>query len=340
MLKCADSKPAAVEHLSAIAKSGCYKLTKGLRTRTAKSIGDMWSRLGREPTEGEVFDYGVTNFDGFQRYLYSDLHYGLITELLLCCMQKNEVCREICCNMFWCIIISEWINRNTMYDLERVVISSFYEIFFHRQRYSPDSPEINNFASIMKGHMTCAPEHPAHQPVLQFINTMFEFLSTAAEMKTIPEGEEFEDDRTFYKINVSGYLMNVDKPELLQSFISSMYDRYLDKKNYTQAALSLELLANTYSWNPTTFLPPCEAPRFPSQSEFKRKEALFRLIAANYCKGNKVDQAVETYQELLDAYNKFNFDLKGLSYCHTELAKSFTLLETSGRFAIRTYYFN
>ncbi|GMG49476.1 unnamed protein product [Ambrosiozyma monospora] len=160
---------------------------------------------------------------------------------------------------------------------------------------------------------------------------MFEFLSTAAEMKTIPEGEEFDDDRTFYKINVSGYLMNVDKPELLQSFISNMYDRYLDKKNFTQAALSLELLANTYSWNPTTFLPPCEAPRFPSQSEFKRKEALFRLIAANYCKGNKVDQAVETYQELLDAYNKFNFDLKGLSYCHTELAKSFTLLETSGR---------
>ncbi|GME77003.1 unnamed protein product [Ambrosiozyma monospora] len=71
MLKCADSKPAAVEHLSAIAKSGCYKLTKGLRTRTAKSIGDMWSRLGREPTEGEVFDYGVTNFDGFQRYFLS-----------------------------------------------------------------------------------------------------------------------------------------------------------------------------------------------------------------------------------------------------------------------------
>ncbi|GME81265.1 unnamed protein product [Ambrosiozyma monospora] len=68
MLKCADSKPAAIEHLSAIAKSGCYKLTKGLRTRTAHSISSMWTQLGREPTEREVFDYGVTNFDGFQRY--------------------------------------------------------------------------------------------------------------------------------------------------------------------------------------------------------------------------------------------------------------------------------
>ncbi|GME87898.1 unnamed protein product [Ambrosiozyma monospora] len=245
-------------------------------------------------------------------------------------MQRNATCLELGSRMFWSLIVTEWVTHGSLYQFERVTISALYEIFLHRLRYSPEIMEINNFIATIKSYIKMDFEDEAYQPVMQFVNTMFEFLTAAAELKNIPEGAEFDDDRAFYKLNVSSYLLNVDKPELLQSFINSMYESYLDKKNYTQAALSLELLANTYSWNPTTFLPPCQAPKFPSQSEFKRKEALYRLIASNFNKGNKTEQAVEIFQELLEAYNKFSFDLKGLSYCHTELAKCFIELETAG----------
>ncbi|GMF00908.1 unnamed protein product [Ambrosiozyma monospora] len=36
MFKCTNAKPAAVEHLSNMAKLGCYSLTLGLRTRSVK----------------------------------------------------------------------------------------------------------------------------------------------------------------------------------------------------------------------------------------------------------------------------------------------------------------
>ncbi|GME97865.1 unnamed protein product [Ambrosiozyma monospora] len=166
---------------------------------------------------------------------------------------------------------------------------------------------------------------------MQFVDTLFEFLTTATELKSIPNGEEFDDDRTFHKIKVSSYLMNVDKPELLQSFINSMYEGNLAKNNPVQAALSLELLANTYDWDTSAYLPACAAPKFPAQSEFKRKEALYRLMASNFVKGGKVEQAVDCYSELLDAYKKYNFDLSGLSFCHGELCKSYAALETVGR---------
>ncbi|GME81986.1 unnamed protein product [Ambrosiozyma monospora] len=331
VLKCINSKPASIEHLGGLTLKGCYNLTKGLRTKAVTSIHGIWNVLGVNSTAEEKMRFGLDQFGGLQRNLYSDDNYVIVLQVLLCAMQQNVTCCEMGSKTFWSIIVCEWCKLQSLYELERVTISSLYEIFLHRLRYSPGIGEINNFISHLKSCITLDVEDEAYQPIMQFINTMFEFLSTAAELKCIPEGSEFEDDRAFYKIKISSYLLNVDKPELLQSFINSMYEGYLDKKNYTQAALSLELLANTYSWNPTSFLPACEAPAFPSQSEFKRKEALYRLIATNFNKGNKTEQAVEVFLELLNAYNQHNFNLTGLSYCHTQLAKAFIELETAGK---------
>ncbi|GMF03880.1 unnamed protein product [Ambrosiozyma monospora] len=54
-------------------------------------------------------------------------------------------------------------------------------------------------------------------------------------------------------------------------------------------------------------------------------------MATNFIKGGKVEQAVDCYEELLEAYKNYNFDLTGLSYCYTELGKAFNALESVGR---------
>ncbi|GME90608.1 unnamed protein product [Ambrosiozyma monospora] len=133
------------------------------------------------------------------------------------------------------------------------------------------------------------------------------------------------------KIEVLSYLLNIDKPELLQSFINSMYLTSLKKREYVQAALTLDVLAQIHRWDTTVFLPPCKSPAFPTQTEFKRKEILYRLIARNFIKGGKVEEAVKRYKELLDAYNCYNFDLAGIADCHSQLARAYELLEDVGR---------
>ncbi|GME78238.1 unnamed protein product [Ambrosiozyma monospora] len=54
-------------------------------------------------------------------------------------------------------------------------------------------------------------------------------------------------------------------------------------------------------------------------------------MARKFVKGNRLEQAVECYDELLAAYQEHNFDLSGLSFCHGELCKVFKSLETVGR---------
>ncbi|GME78922.1 unnamed protein product [Ambrosiozyma monospora] len=150
------------------------------------------------------------------------------------------------------------------------------------------------------------------------------------KIRAIPISAEFDYARTFLQIKISGFFMKVDKPELFQSLINSMYESSLAKKEFVQAALSLGLLAKTYDWDDSYYLPACEAPKFPAQSEFKRKESLFKMMASNFVKGGKVDQAIDIYNELLSAYKKYNFDLNGLSFCHGELCKAYRHLENTG----------
>ncbi|GME78430.1 unnamed protein product [Ambrosiozyma monospora] len=331
MLKAACSKAASIEHLSIIPRKGCFSITGHLRTRCISSLYSTWNDLGRPANEEEITRFGLERFSGFQRLLYSNEDYIMMSELLLVCMQRNEKCHEFGTKMFWSIIVSELVETQSLFNLESQVMGSLYDIFLHRRRYSPDIDEIKSFITSLKSNVVLDVEDEAYTTVTQFVNNLSEFLTTAAELKSIPEGDEFDDDRTFHKINISGYLMNAHKPELLESFINSMYVSHLDKKNYTQAALSLQLLADTYTWDVTSYLGACKAPPFPAQSEFKRKESLYRLMASNFTKGGKVEQAVECYKELLDAYDNYNFDLAGLSYCYGELSKAFAELQTVGR---------
>ncbi|GME75642.1 unnamed protein product [Ambrosiozyma monospora] len=234
--------------------------------------------------------------------------------------------------MFWEILVAEWLEKQTLYDLLKEIVSACYDVFFSSTTYMPGATEVQNFASVVLNiHNILDVEDESYHPFLEVSDTMFEFAKTAVEMMHIPHGEEFDDARTYYKINISGYLMKVDKPELLQSLVNEMYESNLKKNNFVQAALSLDLLADTYQWDTSYFLPKCKAPEFPAQSEFKRKEALYKLIAANYVKGGKIEQAIDTYNDLLEAYKKYNFDLSGLGFCHGQLCKSYNAMESTGR---------
>ena len=69
-----------------------------------------------------------------------------------------------------------------------------------------------------------------------------------------------------------------------------MYEKYLSQNDYVQAALSLELLASTYSWDHHIIVPASFRPKFPEQSSFERKEILLKMIANNFVKGNSLEK--------------------------------------------------
>ncbi|GMG21858.1 unnamed protein product [Ambrosiozyma monospora] len=331
-MHCITCKPSSVEHLSTIVKQACFNITGDIRTRTAISMKHMWSKLGSEASENEKMRFGIQNFGGFQKLVYSKDSETFVCGLLLVCLQRNESCLETGVSMFWSIIVSEFCDQQDLFDLQRVVISALYKTFLNETSYIPKRQEINRFVEALKVKCDSLQSSGGFcGPVEEFLHVTFKFLEIGSKFTSIPASPEFNDDRVLHKIEILSYLLNIDKPELLHTFINSMYLSCLKKREYVQAALTLDVLARVHRWDTTVFLPPFKSHAFPAQTEFQRKEMLYRLIASNFIKGGKVEEAIKRYKELLDAYTCYKFDIGGMADCHSELSRAYELLEDVGR---------
>ncbi|GME79235.1 unnamed protein product [Ambrosiozyma monospora] len=292
-LRCATSKVASIEHLCILTKRACYNITGDIRTRVAEAVERTWLRFARKSTAEEKQRFGIAEFDGYQCKLITDDNVDFLAELLLFCLQRNPKCLQVGIELCYNIICANWIHVQDFYELEREGISALYNVFLNPNRYTPEPADVKNVLMAIQKRSAIDVEDEAYHPAMRFINLLGDFMREAIQLKAIPTGPEFDDFRTFIKLRISSYLMNVDKPELLQTLINNMFDLYLSKNDYVQAALSLQLLADTYNWDPVAYLPACEAPKFPAQSEFKRKEALYTLMARKFVKGNRLEQAVD-----------------------------------------------
>ncbi|GEQ69530.1 hypothetical protein JCM33374_g3202 [Metschnikowia sp. JCM 33374] len=335
LFKLGTLPPVSVEHLSTIPRKACHQITGTMRDRIAGIINETWDALAWESTEEDLARFNLTKFGGFQvEFIGSD--YAILQELMLFALQRNNACQTVAVKMIWSILVSEYILSDSIVDVERECLIGLHDIY-NRTAYKPGSNEQSTFIERLRTTIRLGADDEALGLTLRFISNISGFLEVLNDLNQVPVGPEFEDDRTFHKLNINAYLKNANKPELLHSFISQMYEENLRKSDYIQAALCLELLASTYTWDHHVILPASYRPKFPEQTSFERKEALIKMIAQNYIKGNNLERATDTYNELLEAYNEYTYDLKSFAYVHQKLAKLYLDLESSDKLS-PSYY--
>lgn len=332
MLGIAITKPSSIEHLEITPKMASYFLLGDIRSKVAPVVNVSWEKLGSPSSLEDKARFQLEKFNGLQTsaLLLGDntfLHY-----LFLFSLQRSKPCLTTGGKILWSIMAAGVAKDESLFELERDSVSALYDVFERKNSYTAELMEINSFIHMLqKISERMDPEDTDISLVSKFVTTLSNYLSSLSDLKRIPNGDEFDDDRTFHSLNISSFLLNVDKPELFQSFVNEMFEKNLSKGNFVQAALSLELLANTYDWDINTYLPACRAPHLPSQTSFKRKIDLFKIVAHNFIKGQKLEQAVDIYTEMLNAYMSSNFDLAGISTCHSELGSLYESLQTVDR---------
>lgn len=339
----ATARPVALEHLAEIPRKGCLKLTGDLRGPAAAFFEHLWDAIGLPAGDQDKQRFHVRRFGGMQSSLIeqqpADTAVDFLTFLFALCMQHNAKCKQVGVDAVWSIVASEIVaaensaalqptsdqqGDDLLFVLEQRSVTALYDLFESRPcGYVPRTADIRDFADGLREMLLerLDREDVARASVDRYVTTIGAYLDSFVGLGSIPDDPEFDDDRTFYKIRISGFLMDVDRPELFQSFVSQMYASNLDKGNHAQAALSLQLLADTYDWSIDAYIDASTRPNLPRQTVFKRKAELYVLIAKEFARAGKHVQAIEVYESLLDAYEKYNFDLDGLSACHGQLSR-------------------
>lgn len=329
VLKLATLPPVSIEHLSEVPRKACYQITHSMRDRIANLVNEVWDALAWDAVEEDIIRFNLNKFGGYQVEFISN-DYSILQDLMLFALQKNQDCATVAVKILWSIMVSEYILSDSIIDIEKECLVGLHEIYY-RNAYKPSESEQERLIERFKVTIRLDREDEAYGVICNFIDTLQGFLLVLNDLNSVPVGPEFDDDRTFHKLNINAYLKNANKPELFHSFINQMYEEHLGKEDYIQAALSLELLASTYTWDHNIILPPSFRPKFPEQSSFERKEALYKMIATNYIKGNSLERATDTYNELLDSYSEHTYDLKSFAYVHNKLAKLYLDLESSDK---------
>lgn len=329
LLRLGTLAPVSLEHLSVVPKKACHLITADMRDRIAFLVNEAWDALAWDATQDDIIRFNLNKFGGYQVEFINN-EYGILQDLMLFALQKNEACQSVSVKILWSIMVSEFILSDSIVDVEKECLVGLHDIYT-RTAYKPDISEQRTFIERIKVTIRLDREDEAFGVIYTFIETLEGFLDVLNDLNSVPVGPEFDDDRTFHMLNINAYLKNANKPELFHSFINKMYEDYISKNDYIQAALSLELLASTYTWDHHVVLPQTLRPKFPEQTSFERKESLYKTIAANYIKGNSMERATDTYNELLDAYNQHTYDLKSFAYVHNKLAKLYLDLESSDK---------
>lgn len=322
--------------LSDIPRKAVYKISGDLRETAAGIVEECWDALGEDTTGTDTWKrFGVTRAGGYQSML-SKYSNSLVREFLVFAFHRHTEARRVGTKILWVTGINVWNHYGTLQPAINLCTPEFFNAY-QAGKFVPSIHELESFSEGVLLTVHVKKTDPAFSALVHFVKALQEFLHVIAESEEIPSGEEFDDDRTARQITIFGYLMEANRPESFHKLVNNLFIYNIKKKDYVQAALSLELLAGTYKWNPNDHLAPTSQPPLPAQSSFERKEYLYKEAARNFAKGLKLEKALSTYKDLAKAYDEINYDLNGLAFVHGQISNLYTDLQSVDRL-VPTYF--
>lgn len=170
---------------------------------------------------------------------------------------------------------------------------------------------------------------------VQFIHSISKLLELLLDYRSVIDGEENRDKRMSCTVNLLRfYKEDVNRSEMYIRYIYKLCDLHIPAENYTEAAFTLKLHADSLSWTrnllPPASAPPASAPAdhnshhnngqsaglaVPAvgETECQLKERLYLSIIEYFDKGKCWEEGIPLIKELANFYEKSSFDYAKLS---------------------------
>lgn len=331
----ANHKVSFLIKLGIIPRKAVYRISGNLKRQAAELLNDGWDALAAGYDMTSATKFGIGDVGPNQMALLKD-NFSLIQEMLIFAFHRHIDAVKIGCKIIWCTAINFWMAFGDLQPFLDICIPELYNAYQSGRLYVTDV-ELERFKLCWLYTAHIPADDPSYLPIVTSMEEIFGFLHLISDAYKISDQEEFDNDRTAVHMEMFGYLLDANRPELFHKMVYDLFIHFIRRKDHVQAALCLELLANTYNWNPNDCLSCIPYPPLPEQSSFERKEYLYKESARNFAKGLKLEKALSIYKDLIAAYDQINYDLNGLAFVHGEISNLYTNLQTIDRL-VPTYF--
>ncbi|KAF8586680.1 hypothetical protein K439DRAFT_1340268 [Ramaria rubella] len=306
LLKLLSSDQLVIEDFSPQKRRAVWRLSGDIRGEGAAILLRLWEALGW-PESVSANAGALTRYGGYQVSLNT-----LVGHVVNLCLSKHDLLRAHSTQILYSMIVSEYHLAGQFDDIENEVVTKLDSLFMSDSKGDDISRAF--FIGQLRHLFDNSPVDEAlRHRVATFLESVDLFLELLLNVRALPEGEEFQDDRVIATLRLMNFIRRIGRDEIYIKYVHQLVNMHLQSQNYVEAALTLKLHSDLHDWDLNTYIDPMEDLGLPRQTAFARKETLCLLILDYLGKGKAWESAIEICKELSYQHSEVTFNYARLS---------------------------
>lgn len=306
LLTLLSSEQLVIEEFSPQKRRAVWRLAGDVRGEGAKILLSLWQSLGWSeivPVNNDV----PIKYGGYQPYLHS-----LVGQIVNLCLSHHDQLRSNAVQILYSMIVSEYHQSGHFGDIEHELVTKLDSLFMSDSK-GDDISRAFFIGQLRHLFDTTNVDKRLRERVSQFLDSVDLFLELLLNVRALPEGEEYADDRVIATLRLMNFIRRIGRDEIYIKYVHQLVNMHLQSQNHIEAALTLKLHSDLHEWDMNSFVPPMEDLSLPQQSQFHRKETLCLLILDYLGKGKAWERAIEICRELAYQHAEVTFNYGRLS---------------------------
>ncbi|KAL7341844.1 hypothetical protein BJY59DRAFT_53167 [Rhodotorula toruloides] len=290
-----------IENFSPQKRRAVWQLSGDLRAEGAALLDRAWTSLALVDDRLQPL---VLTYGGYQVQLVT----VLLGKVLSTCLSQHDSLRRVGTTTLRAMILSEYELNGELDTLEAAAIGHLDSLFGARDHVDAAASRTFFVAELRQLFGECDLKDDQRTRVTAFLESVDAFLELLLSVKTLPEGDEFQEDRIASTLRLMTFIRSIGRTDIFVRYVQRLVDYHLAAANFVEAGLTLKLHADLYDWNNTASLDPVQDLDSQKQTEFARRELLFHRIIDYLTRGKAWETAIELATELEKQYETKTFD--------------------------------
>ncbi|KII92851.1 hypothetical protein PLICRDRAFT_696130 [Plicaturopsis crispa FD-325 SS-3] len=301
LLKLLSSEQLVIEEFSPQKRRAVWRLAGDIRGEGATILLRLWDALGW-PEDVSASSGAVTRYGGYQFFLNS-----LVGHVVNLCLSSHDQLRSNAVQILYSMIVSEYHESEHFDAIEYELVNRLDSLFMSDSK-GDDISRAFFIGQLRHLFDSSEVDDQLREKVAIFLEAVDSFLELLLNVRALPEGEEFADDRVIATLRLMNFIRRIGRDEIYIKYVHQLVNMHLQSQNYVEAALTLKLHSDLHEWDLNSFVGPMEDLGLPNQSHFHRKETLCLLILDYLGKGKAWENAIEICKELAYQHSEVTFN--------------------------------
>ncbi|BGP02104.1 Deoxycytidine kinase 1 [Rhodotorula toruloides] len=301
VLSLVSSPQLTIENFSPQKRRAVWQLSGDLRAEGAALLDRAWTSLAFVDDRSTP---SSSTYGGYQAQLVP----ALLSKVLSTCLSQHDTLRRVGVATLRAMILSEYELNGELDAFEAATIGHLDSLFGARDHVDAAASRTFFVAELRQLFDERDLKDDQRTRILAFLDSIDSFLELLLSVKTLPEGDEFQEDRIASTLRLMTFIRSIGRTDIFVRYVQRLVDYHLAAGNFVEAGLTLKLYADLYDWNNAASLDPVPDLHLPKQTEFARREALFNRIIDHLARGKAWETAIELATELEKQYETKTFD--------------------------------